>query len=75
MSWIYTAIGSYLILMGVLGVNLRIIWITLTFKIKIYDFEELYGRTPGRIFFIILGSLVLIYKFFIAGNILSSLGI
>lgn len=64
-DWIYGIIGGYLILMGILGVNLKLIWITFTLKIKFYDFEDLYGRTFGRILFIILGIMVLIFHFVI----------
>ena len=74
MTWIYTVIGVYLLLMGVLGINLKVIWITITFKIKVYDFEELYGRTPGRILFIFLGSLILIFKFVIIDGMSDFLG-
>ena len=65
MSWIYTIIGIYLILMGILGLNLKVIYLTLTFKIRVYDFEDLYGRTAGRIIFIFLGILFLIFPLII----------
>lgn len=64
-DWFYVLIAAYLIIMGLLGINLRIIWITITFKIKVYDFEDLYGRTAGRILFIILGVFILIFNFVI----------
>lgn len=64
-DFIYMIIGGYLILMGLLGINLRLIWITVTLKIKIYDFEDLYGRTAARILFIIVGIMVLVYYFYV----------
>lgn len=70
-DWIYALIGGYLILMGILGINLKIIWITFTFRIKFYDFEDLYGRTAGRILFIILGVLILVFHFVIMKSLLS----
>jgi len=68
-DWIYILIGGYLIIMGLLGINLKIIWITFTLRIKFYDFEDLYGRTAGRIMFIILGGLILIFHFYIVKNL------
>jgi hypothetical protein len=64
-DWLYAVIGGYLLLMGLLGVNLKIIWVTITFRIKFYDFEDLYGRTFARILFIIIGALVLVFHFVI----------
>ena len=64
-DWLYAVIGGYLLLMGLLGVNLKVIWITITFRIKFYDFEDLYGRTFARILFIIIGALVLVFHFVI----------
>jgi len=48
-DWVYLLLGGYLILMGLLGVNLKILWLTITFRIKFYDFEDLYGlsQLPG----------------------------
>jgi|GEM_PF-3331008 hypothetical protein len=64
-DWLYAVIGGYLLLMGILGVNLKIIWLTITFRVKFYDFEDLYGRTFARILFIIIGALVLVFHFVI----------
>lgn len=64
-DFIYGFLGVYLILMGVLGINLRVIWLSITFKIKVYDFEYLYGRTAARILFIILGIMILVFYFLI----------
>lgn len=66
---VYGIIGGYLILMGIIGLNLKVIWVTLTFKIKIYDFEYLYGRTFARILFVVLGGLVLIFHFVLMNSI------
>jgi len=70
-DWMYLLIGGYLIIMGILGINLKIIWITFTLRIKFYDFEYLYGRTAARILFIIIGGLLLIFHFYIVKNLFS----
>jgi len=73
-DWVYGLLGGYLILMGLLGVNLKIIWLTITFKIKFYDFEDLYGRTFARILFIVIGVLILIFHFMIMSEVGSIFG-
>ena len=64
-EWMYIIIGSYLIIMGVTAINLKVIWITITFKVKVFDFADLYGEGAARIIFIILGILILVFKFVI----------
>lgn len=68
-DWVYLIIGGYLVVMGITGINLNIIWITFRLKIKFYDFGYLYGRTMGRILFIILGALILIFHFVISKSL------
>ena len=70
-DWIYAVIIVYLLIMGLLGINLKVIWITLTLKVKVYDFEYLYGRTFGRILFIILALLLYLFQFVIMNSITS----
>ncbi|MGS0972398.1 MAG: hypothetical protein ACVCEJ_04020 [Candidatus Izemoplasmataceae bacterium] len=74
-DWVYLLLGGYLILMGLLGVNLKILWLTITFRIKFYDFEDLYGRTFARILFIVMGALVLVFHFMIMSELESFIGI
>ncbi len=68
-DWIYGIIGGYLVIMGILGINLKVIWITFTFRVKVYDFEYLYGRTLGRILFIVFGMMILVLHFYIFNNL------
>lgn len=72
-DWMYLLLGGYLILMGLLGINLKILWLTWTFRIKFYDFEDLYGRTFARILFVLLGVLILVFHFYIMSELASSL--
>lgn len=68
-DWIYLLIGGYLLIMGILGINLKVIWITFTLRVKFYDFEYLYGRTGARIMFILFGILILVFHFVIMRNL------
>jgi hypothetical protein len=66
-DWIYGIVIGYLLIMGILGV----IWLTITFRIKVYDFEYLYGRTFARILFIFLAILIYVFHFVIMKSITS----
>ena len=70
-DWIYAILIGYLVIMGILGINLRVIWLTITFRIKVYDFEYLYGRTFARILFIIIAILIYLFHFVIMKSITS----
>lgn len=72
-DWLYAVLGGYLILMGLLGVNLKIFWLTITFRLKFYDFEDLYGRTAARILFILIGAGVLFFHFYLMKNMTQAL--
>lgn len=73
-DWIYAIIGGYLLIMGLTGINLTLIWITFTLRIKFIDMEYLYGRTGARIIFILLGILILVFRFVIVKYLFSFAG-
>ncbi len=62
-DWMYILLAAYLIIMGILGINLKVLWITFTLRVKVYDFEYLYGQTAARIMFILLGASILLVRF------------
>jgi hypothetical protein len=64
-DWFIVLISAWFIICGVLGMFMYLIWITITFKIKVYDLEYLYGRTAARIIYITIGAIILIYHFYI----------
>jgi len=59
-QYLFYILGGYYILAGLLGMGMYFIWITLRLRIKIYDFEELYGVRGARIISIIFGFLFLL---------------
>ncbi len=65
LSWnnIYYIIGGYYVVAGILGVGMYFIWITFRFRIKIYDFQDLYGTIGARILCIILGILIALFGY------------
>lgn len=65
-SYLYYVIGGYYILAGILGVGMYFIWITLRMRVKFYDLEELYGSTGARIFCIILGVMIILFKYLVS---------
>lgn len=71
-DWLYILFGAWFIICGILGIFMYLIWITFTFKIKVYDLEYLYGRTAARIVYIVIGVLVLLFHFY-GSNIFSSM--
>lgn len=62
-DYIYYIVGAYFILAGVLGIGMYLIWITFRFRVKFYNLEELYGRTGARIFCVLLGILIILFKY------------
>ena len=68
-DWIYGIVIVYLLIMGILGINLKVIWLTITFRIKVYDFEYLYGKTFARILFIFLAGLIYVFHFILMKSI------
>jgi len=59
-QYAFYILGGYYILAGLFGMGMYLIWITLRLRIKIYDFEELYGAKGARIMSILFGCLFLL---------------
>jgi len=70
-DWVYAILIGYLLLMAILGINLKVIWITIMLKVRFYDFEDLYGRTFARILFVIIAGLVYLFHFVVMKSITS----
>ncbi|QMS85320.1 hypothetical protein [Candidatus Xianfuyuplasma coldseepsis] len=70
-DWMYVLIGGYLIIMGLTGINLTLIWITFTLRIKFIDMEYIYGRTGARVIFILLGAALLVFRFVLSKYLFS----